>query len=413
MAILAENLEQGKSGQVTELFPYRMPFAVAGGIASFLIVFCTTAFIASLIVKIPETVQAPFVLTPAGGADPVQSPFDGVIEAVHAVAPHEVVAGDLLFTIRAPQVQALAAERRTLEKDLAGVAQRREAIEEDYAVARRLQDAEIAQRKEEVEYRTKYFEVYQEVRGRIQALAKAGLAPTIELLNQQLGQAEAERDLALANEQRKSAQLALDRIEADHTHELEKLEQEEARLRIQIEGFSERLRDTASDLVEVRAPSTGMLLSVARRRPGDVVAVGQELCQLAPHGVPLIAKVQLPERFMARLREKQTTRLLFEAFPYQRYGVVEGRVIWISPAPLNADQGNEDAGGFVAHVTIDTQNIGQGDAARPLRAGMGGEARIHTGRRTLIEYAFEPLRSLRENLRGDGVSAQARSPQTE
>jgi hypothetical protein len=33
------------------------------------------------------------------------------------------------------------------------------------------------------------------------------------------------------------------------------------------------------------------------------------------------------------------------------------------------------------------------------RVGMRGEARIVVGRRTLIEYAFEPIRQLRENIR--------------
>ena len=35
---------------------------------------------------------------------------------------------------------------------------------------------------------------------------------------------------------------------------------------------------------------------------------------------------------------------------------------------------------------------------RPLRAGMGGRAEVVVGRRSLISYAFEPLRQLRENL---------------
>ncbi len=30
---------------------------------------------------------------------------------------------------------------------------------------------------------------------------------------------------------------------------------------------------------------------------------------------------------------------------------------------------------------------------------MGGQARIVVGERTLIEYAFEPIRQLRENMR--------------
>lgn len=402
MPVRTEHLDQGKLGQVTELFPYRMPFAVAGGLASFLIAFCAICFVASLVVKVPETVQARFTLLPAGGADPVQSPFDGVIETVQAKAATEVAAGDLLFTIRAASIQQLAGERRTLEADLAAVAKRRDAAKENHAVACRLQEAEINQRTKEVTFRTKYMEVYAEVRKRIDELAQKGLAPTLELLNQQLTQAEAERDLALATEQSKAARLALDRIESEHAHAMQVLDQEEARLKVQIADLATRLEGTSGDLVEVRAPTAGVLLAVARHRPGDVVSVGQELCQLAPQGTTLRARIQLPERAMARLREGQSTRLLFEAFPYQRYGVVEGKVDWISPAPVEA---KEQESGFVAQVTLQAQQIGEGARARPLRAGMGGEARISTGRRTLIEYAFEPLRGLRENVLGEDAPA--------
>jgi hypothetical protein len=35
---------------------------------------------------------------------------------------------------------------------------------------------------------------------------------------------------------------------------------------------------------------------------------------------------------------------------------------------------------------------------RAVLAGMGGRAEVVVGRRSLISYAFEPLRQLRENL---------------
>ena len=127
---------------------------------------------------------------------------------------------------------------------------------------------------------------------------------------------------------------------------------------------------------------------MARQRTGDVVGVGQELCQVAPGAAPPRAHLQLEERGMARLREGQSVKLLFEAFPYQRYGVVDGTLAWLSPAAIM--MGGEER--FVAHVVPDEMKIGHGEKAQPLRAGMRGEARIQVGRRTLIEYAFEPIR---------------------
>ena len=97
---------------------------------------------------------------------------------------------------------------------------------------------------------------------------------------------------------------------------------------------------------------------------------------------------------LSRLRTGQNVRLLFDAFPYQRYGVVRGRVDWISPAAIARGQ----AQAFEGFATLEENEIGVGATSYPLRAGMGGTARITVGRRALIEYLFEPLRQMRENL---------------
>jgi hypothetical protein len=47
---------------------------------------------------------------------------------------------------------------------------------------------------------------------------------------------------------------------------------------------------------------------------------------------------------------------------------------------------------------VDEQAVRVKGEARPLIAGMGGRAHIVIGRRSLISYAFEPVRQLRETL---------------
>jgi membrane fusion protein len=87
-------------------------------------------------------------------------------------------------------------------------------------------------------------------------------------------------------------------------------------------------------------------------------------------------------------------QLLYEAYPYERFGTGRGTVRWISPAAIAS--GNAER--FVAHVSLDSPTLGAASAGRALRAGMGGEARVVVGRRTLAEYVVEPLRKLRENV---------------
>ena len=94
------------------------------------------------------------------------------------------------------------------------------------------------------------------------------------------------------------------------------------------------------------------------------------------------------------MKSEQRVRLFFDAFPYQRYGVVNARLDWISPSAVATPQGQH----FAGLASIDGIELTKKNHLA-LRVGMGGEARIVVGQRTMIEYAFEPIRQLRENMR--------------
>ncbi|MGE5213177.1 MAG: hypothetical protein ACM3NN_05730, partial [Nitrospirota bacterium] len=78
------------------------------------------------------------------------------------------------------------------------------------------------------------------------------------------------------------------------------------------------------------------------------------------------------------------------------YGTVTGKVDWISPSAVTSTEGSH----FVAFGSLDRYEISsRAGNALPLRVGMKGNAHIIVGGRTLIEYAFEPIRQLRESIK--------------
>jgi hypothetical protein len=108
-----------------------------------------------------------------------------------------------------------------------------------------------------------------------------------------------------------------------------------------------------------------------------------------------LAWLWVPESAVGRLAKGQRVRLFFEAYPYQRHGTVPATIRWISPAAVKMG----DERHFVAQADLETPTIRAGAQSQKLRIGMKGEARVSIGHRTLAEYAFEPIRQLRENLR--------------
>src|SRR5439155_802902 len=92
----------------------------------------------------------------------------------------------------------------------------------------------------------------------------------------------------------------------------------------------------------------------------------------------------------------QRVRYCFEALPYQRYGAVTGKLDWISPSAVTTTDGSH----FVALGSLDRYEISpHAGQVLPQRVGMRGQAHIIVGGRTLIEYAFEPIRQLRESIK--------------
>jgi len=123
-----------------------------------------------------------------------------------------------------------------------------------------------------------------------------------------------------------------------------------------------------------------------------VVQSGQELCQLARADSKPVARLALNESGLAKLNINQPVRFFLEAYPYQRYGALSGKLDWVSPSAIAATSGQY----FVALASIDDSANRHHLALKP---GMKGEARIRVGSRTLIEYAFEPIRQLGEGVR--------------
>jgi hypothetical protein len=68
-------------------------------------------------------------------------------------------------------------------------------------------------------------------------------------------------------------------------------------------------------------------------------------------------------------------------------------VRWLGPAGISAP----DGGAFRALVELTDDSIRVHGLMRALMPGMGGNADIVTGRRSLVSYVFEPIHALKEN----------------
>jgi multidrug efflux pump subunit AcrA (membrane-fusion protein) len=170
---------------------------------------------------------------------------------------------------------------------------------------------------------------------------------------------------------------------------------------VRLEVLRKELQLSRGGEILVTAPRAGNVLRLRTKAAGTFVRSGDILCELAGVGDRLQAELRVPSAGMGRIAPEQRVRLLYDAFPYQRHGIRYGTVRWTSPA----SETDTDSGTFRVLVDNDDTAIWADGQLRTLLPGMGGRAEVVVGRRSLVEYAFEPLRRLQENLAEPPVKA--------
>lgn len=287
-------------------------------------------------------------------------------------------------------------------------------------------DIEIGRR--EIEFKQKAFQVARELADRTERLHKEGiiswlenttrqleaskLAVELEQLDRQVdtarlkisqlksedGQQEIESRLTLDQlvSERQEVQAAIDKLRHEMAArrsvfvELERsLREEGQKSGIRTATLRVELEQSRGNELSVVAPCAGVVLRLSVQRPGAVVKEGEPLADLACGGSRLQAELTVPPSAVGQVKPDQPVKLLYDTFPYQRHGVRRATVRWVSPASIGDN--------FRAFADIEDEAITVKGERHPLTAGMGGRADVVVGRRSLIAYAFEPLRQLRES----------------
>jgi len=340
--------ERGSLDVESEMLPQEPPPWIIRSTAWLLLAAFLFALLVAIVMRLPETVHCQFVLIPATGADPIQSPRQAIISHVAVEEGQPVKLGEELFVLRSDEIRGWDMQFRTLTEDLRSKEESLTRSEIAYAAQLEIKKAEIEQAKSEVKFRENHAATTRELVTRMEKLAKLG------------GESEIEK------------------------------------VKIRIGGLKTDLENTHQNLLTVRSPYEGVITSMDQRTVGSFVQQGQVLCQLAAKDAKPRARMTLNEAGLPKLAIAQRVRYFFEAFPYQRYGAVTGKLDWISPSAITTTDGAH----FVALGSLDRYEISpRTGEVLPLRVGMRGQANIIVGGRTLIEYAFEPIRQLRESMK--------------
>jgi membrane fusion protein len=165
------------------------------------------------------------------------------------------------------------------------------------------------------------------------------------------------------------------------------------------EVAQESAENEAQTRIVIRAPQDGMVTSVLAER-GQPATPATALASLVPSDAQLQAHLFAPSSALGFVRSEQAVLLRYQAYPYQKFGHQQGRVLQVSRTPLQAAElsglaltaGSEPL--YRITVALDRQAVQAYGQAQALAPGMQLDADVLLDRRRLIEWIFEPVLSV-------------------
>lgn len=233
-------------------------------------------------------------------------------------------------------------------------------------------------------------------------LVRDKIAPATRLLElqRQLEQARGERDRArVAIEQARSGIAEMEsEVENSRANyrlramdELNSVVAEQSEFREAVPRLEERVSRTV-----IRAPMKGIVSRINFRTPGGFVNTGDIMLELVPTGEALIIEARIAPKDISRIRGDDAVRIRLSAYDSSKYGSVDGRVIRISPDAV-IDERDPSASHYLIDVAIESElMVADTGVAVTLIPGMTATVDVLSGKRTVLEYIWQPMAKVQE-----------------
>ena len=419
----------------------RPPAPLGRGVLYVLLALVAAALAWAALARLDIVAVADGKLVPSTYLKIVQPAEQGIVKEILVKEGEAVQAGQVLIrmdsVLAGADVKAIRAEYfnkrialRRLEAQLSGKSMQRDKddppelyaqVEAQYAANVRAYENALAQEQSLLEKarhdlaaaqatKDKLEQVlphYIEQEKAFEKLTKDGFAGRIMHTDKQRERIEKEQDLRTQEFTIRSNQAVIQQSEkkiaqitADYRRQLQT---ERVEVAAQLERASQELAKLAHrhELLELRAPAAGLVKDLATHTAGTVAAPGTILMTLVPEGDKLVAEVWVSNQDVGFVRAGQEAKLKLATFQFQKYGMIQGRVLHVNadateaPSPnVRQDVGRERPMGplaFRALVELASQQLSADGQRYALQPGMQVAGEIHLGTRTVMEYLLSPV----------------------
>jgi HlyD family secretion protein len=147
---------------------------------------------------------------------------------------------------------------------------------------------------------------------------------------------------------------------------------------------------------EVKASIDGIVFQLPIQRPGSVVQPGAMIAEISPINSPLVIRAQMATNESGSLRAGLPVKLKFDAYPFQDYGVIEGKLIEISPTTVELDTPNGKVAAYQLDIALNQHCMPTANQCIPLRPGDTATAEVVVRQRRIIDFLLDPFKKLQQ-----------------
>ncbi|TKW67073.1 MAG: HlyD family efflux transporter periplasmic adaptor subunit [Paracoccus denitrificans] len=346
-------------------------------------------------------------IVPRDGLIRVTAQQGGIVDSLTVAEGDTVASGTALATLRLSSVTDAGDTGQALARHLEAQAEaaRAEAAatrEKLLAEEDRLRDQRVALLRERDESRQRLAAMEERLElvrintERMQDIAGRGFASTRAVEEAEISGLVAQQDAA----EIRMLVLSLDREIGELDSRLQALPLDiraaDAQARANEAALDQRRTELAVQ-TDYRATATvrGKVVAIPVAI-GQSVSAGAVVAVMTPADSRLEAELYVPSRAAGFIRVGNETRLMYQAFPYQKFGTARGRIREVSrtvlaPGELAIQGMTFQEPVFRVKVELDRDEVDAYGELIPVQPGMLLSANIVTDRRSLLEWLFDPI----------------------
>jgi membrane fusion protein len=350
-------------------------------------------------------------LTPTLGTAKIFVPQQGFVKELHVKEGQEVAEGEPLLTVVTAQIAAngedvnsavlavLAQQRDVVERQIAAEERRSKSERERLEATIKGIELETTQLEEQRKIQKERLTLSESLVSSAATLSASGAMAAVELRRREQAALELKQNLAWLDQQITARHTQL----TDSSHALEQLPIVAAdRIRIlrgDLSSIEQRVAEVnGRRAYVVKAPTRGRV-STLQATVGQIVDSRHMQLEIIPLDATLQAELFFPTRAFGFVRPGQQVRILYDAFPYQKFGTYGGRVTKVSHTILTSSDSTgpiilkEPA--YRVTVALERSDVDAYGLKVPLQPDMLLRADVILEQRSLMRWLLDPLLSAR------------------